>query len=140
MAANTQPIFIRTSLHWVATLTNQVVPTVVTTQTPVSLGDAGTEGAVIETIYAVGLGSSGGILHLFLQGDNHPKPLLIIPPVTLSNTLTTVNLPDILFPAKTGVAGNNKGLRLESGASLMCALSSAVSGDGYNIVAIGGHY
>ena len=140
MAANTQPIFIRTPFHWVATLTNQVVPTVVTTETPVSLGDAGTEGAVIETIYSVGLGSSGGILHLFIQGDNHSNPLLVIPPVTLTTTLTTVTLPDILFPAKTGVAGNNKGLRLESGMSLMCSLSAAVTGSGYNIVAIGGHY
>lgn len=139
-APNTQPVFIKTPFLWSTRLTNQVAPSLITTQTPVLLGTSGINGGIIESIYGVQYTGAGtGTLHIYGRDDDLVYRLLI-PPVSLSTNPTKVTLPDVISPAKTGVAGNYTALRLPPEYSIYVAVLATITGDGWEIHAVGGDY
>lgn len=142
MAANTSPIFLAEPIMWVQTLSSQT-STAAGVGSLLTLGTAGAEGALIESLRAVPLGTNvASSLLIFIQkagtGTNY-----LIQEVALASTTATsgatvpttvsVTLPDVIQPV-----GENA-LRLGATDVLKVALSTAVAA-GYNIVAIGGQY
>lgn len=142
VAPNTQPIFIRSIFHWGERITNQSItggnPV---TATPVLLGTAGDNGALIETIECVQMPSAGfGTLYFWTKNDDLEYKL-IVAPVSLSGTKTIVTLPRLLAPFRTGASADYAaGLRLEPGENLYVGAEATITGLGWWVHVWGGNY
>jgi len=142
MPANTQPIYPNTIIQWRATLINQVVPRIITTQSPVKLGTAGDFGAIIHSIDVQPLGDNvATTVRIYTLESPETTPILqdelSIPGQSGSNDATSISrltfsLPDIL-PL------GNKGLHLSSGMAVYCALGTAIA-TGLIVRVRGGNY
>jgi hypothetical protein len=150
---NTEPIFKKTPILGVATLSNQVVSRVGTSvlSNAVLLVQAGGQGAIIESIVAVPIAITGAIptsvLRVFKKGVNSGSLTLCLPEIqlpsiegTLVNDITAlVSVQVNLLPTIQGVLGT-KALLLGAGEAIYVALSQSVAPSGYNVIAQGGFY
>lgn len=150
---NTEPIFKKTPILGIATLSNQVVPRTGTSTltNAVLLVQAGDNGAIIEAITAVPIAISGlvdsTVLRVFKKGVNSNSLTLCLPEIqlvsissTLVNDITALVSTQVqLLPTIQGVLGT-RALLLGAGEAIYVALSTSVSPSGYNIIAQGGFY
>lgn len=148
---NVSPIFIRTPVLEVVTLTNQLCDRAPTTQTPVLLFSSGDNGSLAEAIEVYPLGANAKtVLRLYgnFSGTTTYKLLkeLALPIVAaapgddvLAGYPLRFNLFKILFPASNTPATPNDALRVPGGYELRVALGSAIA-SGVNVALVGGNY
>jgi hypothetical protein len=150
---NTEPIFKKTPILGIATLSNQVVPRTGTSTltNAVLLVQAGDNGAIIEAITAIPIALSGliqtTVLRVFKKGVNSNSLTLCLPEIQLNSISSTlvndttalVSIQVPLLPTIQGVLGT-RALLLGSGEAIYVALSTSVAPSGYNIIAQGGFY
>jgi hypothetical protein len=139
------PQFIEIPFLWQARVSGQAPardnPAPSGTLQAVFLGVASAQGAVIESLWAVALGTfADTTLRLWLKRPGDSIPYLLretaIAAATLTDTsasLTAIPLPDILAPA------SSDGLRLGASVELYVSLGVAAT-PGFHICAQGGHY
>jgi hypothetical protein len=145
MARNTEPIFVDEPFITVVTVGDESV-----LRDPSSTGGmqkivaAGSNGALIESLYAVALGNNALTVLRFYLVPLGGLPALCLPEVVLplinnassNNALVIQNVE--LPRAVIGDVGT-RALRLPPSGELWCGLSNTVA-SGYNIVAMGGFY
>lgn len=144
MVANKQPIFPETTLHWKATLTNQVIARDIGTGTPVTLGTAGSNGALIHGIDAIPLGDNVvTTLRIFskkssgTQTETKFEFELELPTISGTNDTSSVSREELVLPEI--IPFGNRALHLEANESLYCGLGTAVN-SGWTVFVRGGHY
>lgn len=136
---NFQPIYPETPLDWRAHLTDQVVTdakNIPTNNTipPVLLGKASAAGALIETIYVIGMSATASAVRFWTRkkGDN----LLYLE--TGTNTLQGVTR--VTMGLNQLIPAGQTGWRLGPEEELYCALTNATDVNGINVFCRGGHY
>lgn len=142
MAANTQPIFMLTPRLESVLISTQTLTRDGGTGTPASLLVAGSNGSLIETVYAIPMGNEpANVIRLFLAGSPGYKLIreVTVPVTTGSSntaaqTATAFVLPTILNPTGT------TGLRVPAGATIYVALGTAATAGGFEINLQGGDY
>lgn len=149
---NYQPIFIRTPLCGIATLTSEVIGRGGTNVLPPDntlLMTAGSTGGLIENIEAIpvadGTAITQSVLRIFRKRADDGALIMCCPELSLPAIATSpanvglVALTVPLYPIILGPSGT-LGLRVGPNESIYCALGTALSTGAYNVVAIGGFY
>jgi hypothetical protein len=143
MGANTQPIFILNPWNKDILLSTQTLSRDGGTGTPATLLTAGSNGSLVETVYAIPMGNEpANVIRLFLAGATAGYDLIreVTVPLTsgASNTaavaVTAFTLPPLIAPA------SSTGLRIGAGLVLFAALGTAATAGGFRLVAQGGDY
>ena len=149
---NQQPIFIKTPLLGMATLTSEVIGrggTVVLPPDNCLLLTAGSTGAFIENIEAVpvadGTAITQSVLRIFRKKADDNALIMCCPELSLPTIATSpansalVALTVPLYPVILGPLGS-LGLRVGPNESIYAALGTALVTGSYNVVATGGFY
>lgn len=149
---NFQPIFIRTPLLGIATLTSEVIGRGGTNMLPPDntlLLTAGSTGAFIENIEAIpvadGIAITQSVLRIFRKKADDSALIMCCPELSLPAIASSpaniglVALTVPLFPVIIGPSGT-LGLRVGPNESIYCALGTALVTGAYNVVASGGFY
>lgn len=137
LSSNTQPVYPREVIQWKVKLTNQVTPREVTTQVPVLVGQAGGNGSIIHAIDVRSLGGNVAtkvFLYVLASGDT-----VYYYEDEVSVSTTVGGEARVLFDLPPILPSGNKGLHLESGASLYCGLETTVAA-GLILTVRGGNY
>lgn len=150
VSVNTQPIYPRTPLHWRLPLKAEVCPRIPTTQVPILVGQATSNGSLIHGIEVQPLGDNvKTVLRLYTQASLDMTPNLSLqqsyqllgeldlPATTASNETTAIAR--IVFPLWDVLPAGNKALHLANGETLYAALGTAVA-TGFMLYVRGGHY
>jgi hypothetical protein len=145
---NTEPIFPDKVLEWNATLTTEVAPRVITTQTPKQLGTMGANGGFIHSIVLTPRGNCAATvfrLYKSMQENNATVYKLLLettlPEITNASEAAGLASVNVTLPeVKTGGATQNK-IDCPSDAVYFCALGTATNANtGYNVWVRGGMY
>ena len=146
--ANTTPIYPHEIIKWRVKLTNEITARDITTETPILLGTAGENGAIIHSIEILPLGDNVASSVFFFthkpdevdsQNNNFyfleiDQSIVAVAGATATAALTktVVDLPQIL-------PSPQKALHLSPGESLYVALGAAVT-SGVIVKVVGGNY
>jgi hypothetical protein len=142
MPANVQPIYPKDIIRWKTTLTNQVVPRSITTQTPILLGTAGENGAIIHAIDVRHLGDNvQSVARLWIKfaGDTAYYLENELSLAAISGSTNDVAIAPIPFTLPAILPNGNTGLHLEPGESLYAGLGTAIA-NGVVVSVRGGDY
>jgi hypothetical protein len=142
LSPNTQPIYPKEIIYWRKTLIAQVVPRVITTETPVLLGTVGENGAIIHNVQVIPVGDNvATVVRLYTQLVDETTYTLeneiTIAATTSSNNTTALAPISATLPAI--LPSPQLGLHLPKECKLYCALGTAVA-SGLVVVVRGGNY
>jgi len=146
MAANTQPIYVESVIHWRKKLAGtEVVPRTPTTTAPILVGSAGDFGAMIHGIDVQHLGNNvATVLRVYTQPKSQTAYDLEfeIDLAAVTTASESVGISKVTFAnLPTIVSGTlqNRALHLEPGESLYIALGTVIA-SGINVFIRGGNY
>lgn len=142
LAPNTTPIYPRTPIRWRVKLAMEVVPREVTTQTPILLGTAGSNGSIIHSVDVHHLGDNvATAIRLWTQQSDEDGYFLDneLSLTAISGSTNAAAIAPVLFTLPAILPSGNTGFHLTSGESLYCGLGTAIA-SGVIVIVRGGDY